>query len=285
MKLLLILAFSFLVIGCATQGIVDGTVPSSSDTTAAVVPADQQMTRDQYLALATKSTCANTEFASQGKPSKRVGYLKGMALTYGKTVCNPTGDTYKVASQPIGNSNIDAFAVYGLSLPTAENRLNTAFALAIGSAARESSWRWFCGKDAAASNTTSSTAEAGLHQSSYNSRYNRDGETINASRDKLYKYFKADKSRCFAKEYKDIGLTADAANLKNWGTGEGVIFQELSKQCPGFAVEYHLMGMRERVTHYGPLKGQRAELKPACTALFVDLNKAIKANPSLCGKL
>ena len=38
MKLLLILAFSFLVIGCATQGIVDGTVPSSSDTTAVVIP-------------------------------------------------------------------------------------------------------------------------------------------------------------------------------------------------------------------------------------------------------
>lgn len=278
---------TLLLFGCSANVPAAGTKPKDDSpivhTTPPVVTTPSTgMTKDQYLALATGSTCANTKFTSQGKPIKRIGYLKGLALTYAKTVCNPTGATYKVASMPVTDSTTDAFAVYGIKPATAEDRLNTAFALSIGSAARESSWRWFCGKDAAATNTESSTAEAGLHQSSYNSRYNKDGKTINKSRADLYAFFKADKSRCFAKEYKDIGLTADAANLKNWGTGEGVIFQELSKQCPGFAVEYHLMGMRERVTHYGPLKGKRAELKPACTNMFATLGKAIKDNPSLC---
>lgn len=281
MKLLLVLAATFLMFGCDEKKPENGgPMVTSGDSTAAIVK--PEMTKTQYLNLATTSTCAKTNFTSQGVP--KAGYLKGIALTYAKTVCNSNGDTFKVASQSLGNANIDALTHYGVKATTPIDRLNTTFSLAIGSGARESTWRWYVGKDASASNTTADTCEAGYHQTSYNCKYNRDGVTINPERAALYKYFKADKSRCFADEYKN-GTKGDAANLKNWGTGEGVIFQELSKQCPGFAVEYHLMAIRMRITHYGPLKTKAAEIKPACTDMFVQLNKTIKDNPSLCNSL
>lgn len=283
---MVIVAAMLLSVGCTpSTPVVDGTVTASGDNTSAIVSSDTtkpQMTKDQYLTLATGSTCAKTKHDVQGLP--RQGWVKGMALTYAKTICNPTGDTYKVAGQPLGNANVDALAHYGLNPQTTEERVNTTFSLALGSAARESTWRWYVGKDANASNTDSSTCEAGGYQTSYNCRYNRDGLTINPSRDKLYKFFKADKSRCFATEYKS-GLAGNAENLKNWGTGEGVTFQELSKQCPGFATEYHLMAIRERRTHYGPINIKKSEAKPVCTDMFASLRKAIKDNPSLCGKI
>lgn len=277
MKWFLILLALFFTIGCTEAvTVVTDETPTTS------VPVKDQMTKADYLAIATGNTCATSKFGNRGTPKQ--GFMKGIALTYAKTVCNPTGDTYKIASQALGNSNVDALTLYGLTPKTELERLNLTFSLAIGSGGRESSWKWYCGRDASATNTTASTAEAGLYQTSYNSRYNRDGATINAARDKLYKFFKADKSRCFATEYKS-GLVGDATNLKNWGTGEGVVFQELSKQCTGFATEYHLMMIRERLTHYGPIKSKDAEIKPVCTDMFVKLNKAIKDNPSLCSQI
>jgi hypothetical protein len=70
--------------------------------------------------------------------------------------------------------------------------------------------------------------------------------------------------------------------MKNWGTGEGVEFQRLSKECPGFASEYHAVMVRVNRKHYGPINTKQTELKAVCTQMFARLYDAIKGDPDIC---
>lgn len=232
-------------------------------------PADQK----EITALALASSCAKASFSGQGVPPS--GYIRGISLTFARAVCHPERDGSKIASQPLGDAGKDALAHYGL---TDDDRLAAVYALMIGSAARESSWRWCVGKDAGASNTSAETCEAGLYQTSYNSR------SASSALPKLFAEFRSNASGCFAAEYKGTSTCSDS-NLKNWGTGDGVEFQRLSKACPGFATEYASVMFRTSRKHYGPLNTQKAEFKPVCRDMFAKIRQAIKAKPALCAGL
>lgn len=249
----------------------------------------RQELRARLVAMGPASSCAATTFGNRGKPKK--GYMKGITLTYAKAICNKQDPSVVNASKPLGADNVDALTLYksiiadlGYKTDTGDERLRLVFTLMVGSAARESSFKWCVGRDKAATNYDSSTCEAGTYQTSYNGRYNRDGLTVNTVRAALYTKFKSDKTGCFAAEYKE-GITCDADDLKNWGTGEGVIFQELSKQCPGFAGEYHMNMLRDRLTHYGPIKSKDALMTKQCYNHFADVEKFVQENPAVCSSL
>lgn len=228
---------------------------------------------DDITSIALNSECAKTAHDVQGKPPK--SYLKGSALSFAKAVCNPLSETTEIASQAVGDASKDALAHYGVRPNTAQETLEVVYSLMLGSAARESSWRWCVGKDPGASNTSAETCEAGLYQTSWNSR------SASPALPRLFQKFKADKSGCFATEYKGA-TTCSEANMKNWGTGEGLEFQQLSKHCPGFATEYHAIMLRMRRSHYGPINQKKSSIKPACTQMFKDIRAKIESNPSLC---
>lgn len=277
MKQLFFIYFTALVLfvgGCSTA-------PQTSNEVEKIeMPKDQaskepvkNITLDEITQVALNSECAKTAHDEQGKPPK--GYLKGVSLSFARAVCNPNFKSSMIASQPVGDPAKDALAHYELNPATSQDRLETVYSLMLGSAARESSWRWCVGKDPGASNTSAETCEAGLYQTSYNSR------SANAALPELFKTYKSDRQGCFAAEYKGLTTCSDA-NMKNWGFGDGVEFQKLSKECPGFATEYHSIMVRVARKHYGPINRKTTQIKPACVKMFTQIRKVIEAQPSLC---
>jgi hypothetical protein len=247
--------------------------PKPTPTPVVVVPVDAAAAQAKIMGMAVGSECDNTAHDVQGTPP--TGFMKGIALTYARAVCHPEWEWVKVAAAPVGSdAQKDALAHYGLA--PGPDRLESTFALLIGSAARESSWRWCVGKDPGASNTSAETCEAGLYQTSYNSR------SASSILPALFAQYRASSEGCFAKEYKGT-TTCSADNMKNWGSGDGVEFQRLTKECPGFATEYHAVMVRIRRTHYGPINIKKSQIKPACVSMFSSIRKAIEADKSLCG--
>lgn len=235
-----------------------------------------QSAKDQITRVALASSCAKSSFIQQGVPPK--GFIKGIALSYAKSACDAGASSVVAASQPIGKPAVDALAWYGYKLDSPEKRLQYVYAMLIGSAARESSWRWCCGKDPGASNTSADTCEAGLYQTSFNSKRSSP-ELV-----KLFNKFKADKSGCFSAEYMGA-TTCSASNMKNWGVGDGLEFQKMTKSCPGFASEYAAIVFRTLRTHYGPINRKQAQVLPACVSMFADIKKTLDQDPGLCDAL
>lgn len=237
---------------------------------------------EALFAIATKDTCASFSYSKQGKAP--AGYLKGLFLTYAKTICSPESDVYLTGSGALGPASADALAHYGLKPPTPTDRLNATFALMIGSNARESSWRPCVGRDVAAKASdvqgclygSGSTCEAGLAQTSYNSvaKTGPLRELFDAYRD----YPKG----CFRAEYYGKTTCSDA-NWKNHGSDpNAVLFQRMSKECPGFTVESGVIMFRTKRSHYGPLNRKTAEVVPACSAAFERARHLILSDPAIC---
>lgn len=258
------------------------------------VKADLKMITD----YAASSSCAKFAFRwgegndANGNPKTGrmpSSYFKGEALTYARTICNPNREDVVVVGQALGDAKkdglvylADKFKAIGAGLSTKEERIRAVHMLLVGSAMRESSGRWYVGKDAGASNDDGETCEAGLHQTSYNSR------KAHSVLPKLFALFKVNKDGCFFDVYsKDVTASSAklAANLKNYGTGEGVKFQELSKYCPGFAVEYGAVMARVQRSHYGPYNTKKVEVVKQCQDMFVGIEKLVKDNPKLCEAL
>ena len=268
MRLSFVLAFA--LAGCAPMPVLVQPAP--------VIPVQVEASKGgasplEIEAIASASQCSKTSFADRGIPTK--AFLKGIALSYARAVCHPEREAVKIASQPLGDASKDALAHYGLK---DGDRLRSVYTLMVGSAGRESSWRWCVGRDASATNYTSETCETGLYQTSYNSR------SASPVLPKLYAEFKGSSAGCFAAQYKGTA-TCSESNLKNWGTGEGVEFQRLSKQCPGFATEYHAVMLRTGRKHYGPINTKKAEFKTACGEMFKQVSNLLAAKPELCKSL
>lgn len=259
----LILAFIFLV-GC----VVPAPAPS--------LPSVQASPPGDILEIALNSDCAKAKYLDRGTPPKN--YLKGIALSYARSVCNPNSEQFKIISQPLGDASKDALAHYGLNPKDENDRLDLVYSLMVGSAGRESSWRWCVGRDQSAFNVEADTCEAGLYQTSFNSK------SASPVLLKIFESYKASNKGCFADEYKGK-TTCKENDLTNYGIGEGVKFQELSKSCPGFATEYHAVMLRVRRSHYGPVNRKTSEIKPVCTDMFGKIRKAVKASPEICEKL
>ena len=246
--------------------------------------------------IATKGGCAGMVYGNQGKAPP--GYLKGLVRTYVKLVCEKDQDViaksvYEIATASIGSSEKDALAHYGLVPKSPTDRLNSTFAMMIGSNARESSWRPCCGRDILAKESdvkeclngvyngvkytgSGSTCEAGLAQTSYNSIAN-----TGPLRDLFDSYLEYPRG-CFETIYYGK-TTCSEANWKNHGSDpKAVAFQRLSKTCPGFTVESGLIMFRTNRKHYGPINQKKAEVYSQCVSMFEEVRQAIIKQPTLC---
>lgn len=286
MKLKILLSISLLVAtACQTTQLPgplgEAPIPAPAPVASSLAP---------ILEIASKSGCEKTvhqapnskgKMVVQGRPP--VSFLKGIALTYVKEICTQ-GPVIKAISQPVGSPSTDALAHLGLSPSGSEKIAATTASLVVGSVAFESSWRWCVGRDILAKESDvqiclygdGSTCESGYGQTSFNSIGS------NQVLKDLFKKFSSYPAACFAKEYKG-STTCKEYNLKNFGSGaDAVKYQELSKHCPGFAIESHLVMLRIKRAHYGPINIKQAQAKPQCTSMFESLSAAVKADPNIC---
>lgn len=246
--------------------------------------------------LAIKGSCAGMTYKQQGKAPP--GYLKGIVRTYVKLICEKDQDpigkqVYDIATGPLADPSVDAITHYGLKPKSPTDRLNTIFAMMIGSNARESSWRPCCGRDTLAKDSdvkgclngiyngikytgSGSTCEAGLAQTSYNS-IPKNGPL----RDLFDSYLEYPRG-CFERIYYGK-TTCSEANWKNHGSDpKALAFQQLSKTCPGFTIESGLIMFRTKRSHYGPLNKKTAEVHPQCVSMFEQVREAVSKQPTLC---
>jgi len=240
-------------------------------------------------AIAASSSCAKYSWKDRGVAPK--GYMKGVADTFARAICEPTRSDVVLASKPKTTDDVhDAlswyasnYAALGMSNDVAgPATLRHVYTLLIGLGMRESSGEHCCGRDTSATNTSSSSAEAGAWQTSY------DSHTYSTELDKLFDRYRKTPPKCFLDAFQE-GVSCSSADWEIWGTGtDGRDFQKISKECPSFAAEYAAMMLRlsgGSVGHYGPLRRKDAELRVECDQMLQKVQSLVDANPAVCGSL
>lgn len=228
---------------------------------------------DKVKKIASGSACASYKWKQRRIAS--TGYMEGMALMYARAVCFPNSI---VSRSKLGTKGKDALAYYGK-----EGSSKNTYAILIGMGMRESSGQYCIGKDKTP-NEDSETSEAGLFQSSYNAR--NPWKEPEASKEllALYKEYKDGKKKCFLDTFsKDV--ECDVKDWKNWGSGEGVNFQKISKECPAFATEFAAISIRVNKNHYGTLEVGETEFKEECVSMLTEVEKVVNTTPQVCSEL
>lgn len=152
----------------------------------------------QIVTLAESSSCAQTHWKSRGLAP--MGYIKGMALTYARSLCRikSSGGTQPVARILMAansqNSKKDVLAYFNQSISrlginvsqAGKEPLAAVYTVGMGLGMRESSGRYCEGWDkAAGSHRTSAAAEAGPFQASF------DSMAVSNELNRLYQEYKA----------------------------------------------------------------------------------------------
>ena len=238
-------------------------------------------TVNRIMQLAGNSDLASHSWSGRGAAPP--GYIKGMAVAYANVYAKwKKGDTAAavMAAPNSGDGSHDALAWYdahfaalglGNGPEQAKNGdvLRHLFVLLTGLGMRESSGRCCEGRDLSASNTTADTAEAGLFQQSWNSRF------ASPELPKLFAEYSTNPQGFYA--VFSEGVAPHAGDLDDFGSGEGAAFQALCKSCPAFAVECAAVGLRTIRTHWGPINRQEAELRPEADRLFRQIQDIVDA--------
>ncbi len=220
---------------------------------------------NDILSLVDNSSCAAFSFPQKGKAPK--AFLYGIANVYHKNFCqlekgNASTDAMSAVN---GVSDKDALTYYGLKPSTKVDRLRTNFAFLVGLALRESHGNTCTGRDSTSSNYSHDTVEAGIFQTSYNAV----GGPV---RQALYKKYKADKSGCELATFSK-GYDCTEKNKKNWGSGEGAVYQKLAKECPAFSTELAAINVRVVRRHYGPINRKEVTYFNGCFEMFKSIEK------------
>ncbi len=283
-------------VGCDSATTADGTSTNETSTTGELnedgtiitdgSTGTSQPTEGSYSnqiqSIAASSSCASYSFSGRGRAP--LAYIKGMALTFAKSYCrlktSPSNMTNILAASQ-GVSSLDALALYstnfsglGMDVNTAgESSLRSLYTLGVGLGMRESSGKYCEGRDMSASNTSASTAEAGMFQTSYDS--------ISASSElsNLFAEYRNDPSKCFLDVYK-VGVSCSASSIS--GSGIGAEFQTFNKSCPAFAAEYAMLMLRVRRNHYGPIIRKEAEVAPVCNSMLKSIQDYIDSDLNAC---
>jgi len=243
---------------------------------------DRYDARKKITDLAAGSAIAR--FAWPGRGVAPLGYTKGMALVFAKVYCKfRAGDAAAVemAKANTGVADTDALAHLAAEFTAAGMANNAAgadtlrhlFVLMMSLGMRESSGKYCQGRDMGASNTSGETAEAGLFQTSFNAR------GAHATMPQLFEQYKANPAG-FVDVFKE-GVTCTAANLKDWGTGDGKEYQRLSKAAPAFHVEFTAVGLRNRRRHWGPINMKTVEIRTEADDLLRQVQDLVDAQ-NLC---
>jgi hypothetical protein len=234
---------------------------------------------NDILDIVSMSTIINYNWKDRGKAP--LGYYQGMALMFGRLYCRlKNGDTIakEIAKPATGNPKKDSLTYYddifesfGMDNEIAgADTLRHLFILMVGLGLRESSGRHCVGRDTTANNIDGERAEAGLFQTSYNAR------NLSPLLPVIFTNYKNNPDGFI--EVFSKGVTCGANNWDNFGEGDGKEFQKLSKECPGFAVEFTAVAMRNTSGHWGPIINRKTEIKPECNVMFLKVQNYIDQN-------
>jgi SH3 domain-containing protein len=237
---------------------------------------------EEIIQIADTSAISRFDWANRGIAPR--GYIKGMAVVYGRVFCKLQAEddaAIEMAKANTGDRARDALAWYAQKFHDAGmdneadgvDTLRHLFVLLIGLGMRESSGRYCEGRDRSAENTTANTAEAGLFQTSFNAR------SASALMPKLFQQY-SDNPLGFVDIFKE-GVQCRDRDFENFGSGAGRDFQRLSKECPAFAAEFAAVGLRNIRTHWGPINTRAAELRPECNTMLLQVQQAVDTS-NLC---
>jgi uncharacterized protein YgiM (DUF1202 family) len=235
---------------------------------------------ENILEIVSKSAIINYNWKDRGKAP--LGYYQGMALMFARLYCRlKNGDEIveEISKPATGNPKKDSLSYYedifeSFGMDNESSGVDTlrhCFVLLTGLGLRESSGRHCVGRDTTADNTTAETAEAGLFQTSYNVR------SVSLLLPIVFENYKTKPDgfiEIFTKGVKPCGNN----NWGNFGEGNGKEFQQLSKECPGFAVEFTAVAMRNTSNHWGPIINRKVEIKTECDIMFLKVQNYLDQN-------
>lgn len=257
---------------------------------------DVPLTVDDVKAIAASSSCAKVFWKDRGRP--KVGYIQGLALVYSRLLCNQESEMFKIISSPkTDNIKRDVTAHYekvftelGLKNNGGIETARNIFTLLYGLGMRESSGKHCCGRDMSANFSSADSAEAGIFQASWGSRKSSPSWKVNNTYPEfssLYEKYKASSNGCFLATFNQ-GVSCSSGNAQNWGTGEGVNWQKLTKECPAFSTEWAAILVRYSggsAGEFGPLRRWAAEVKMECHDLLKSIEEKVMASKSFCDKI
>ena len=240
---------------------------------------------EAIASIAANSSLSRVRWRDRGMAP--LGYIKGMAVMFAVVARKlAQGDpvALEMAKADTGDSRHDALAHYAPEFAALGMRNNVSgidtlrhlFVLMIGLGLRELSGRYCEGFDRETNRDplTSKSAEAGLFQMSWNAR------SFSPFIRQLFDDYQRNGGG-----YKSIfaeGVTCTAKNLENFGSGDGLRFQQMCKEMPGFAVETAAIGLRHaggEKGQWGPIRRHEAELKRETDEMLQEVQKAMGSMP------
>jgi hypothetical protein len=225
--------------------------------------------KKQVIDLVGASPLINYSWRDRGKAPR--AYLDGMACSFATAVLDLQEDhaaVLEMSQSERSDDQTDALTWYKAEF-TAKGMTNTQsgyatlrhlFVMMIGLGMRESSGKYYEGRDTTASNTSADTAEAGLFQTSWNIK--------SCSSNVPPLLVEAwENPNGFLAEFQK-GLTPTAAGLGSFGSGDGARYQFLAKYAPIFHAFVTGVGMRRLRKHWGPINRKEVEINKDVDALL-----------------
>ena len=148
--------------------------------------------------------------------------------------------------------------------------LRSLFVMLLGLGMRESSGRYCEGRDNSASNVSADTAEAGMHQTSYNIRSFSDQIPL------LLKAYWANPNG-FLPTFRN-GASPKGDELANFGSGDGAKHQFFSKFAPAYHAYVTAIGMRFGRQHWGPINRSEVELRSEANDMLLEVQQYLSSD-------
>jgi hypothetical protein len=245
-------------------------------------PALSQAKIDEICNIALDSAIAVYAWKDRGVAPP--GYVMGMALGYSTVLRKYLLDdpaAIEMAKANTWDAETDVFAWYedefrdlsmGDHSRAGIDNLRHLFVILMGLGMRESSGKHCCGRDRSADNVSAETAEAGLHQTSWN---------ISTADDEILMVFDqySKGTPLCALDIWGEGVSCSESDWQCYGEGAGYIHQMLSKTCPQYHIEVTGIGLRNRRQHWGPINRREAEVRPEADELFKAVQELIESLP------
>ena len=232
----------------------------------------------EIVQIAANSALARVSWDG-GRGRAPLGYIKGMAVMFAvaqRKLAQGDPAAVEMSRAASSDSHRDALAHYASRFAALGMRndvsgidtLRHLFVLMIGLGMRESSGRYCEGRDRSASNTSADSAEAGLFQMSW------DAHGASCQIPRLLDEYQANGGGGYREIFCE-GVTPHRGDLDNCGSGTGLRFQQLCKDCPGFAVETAAVGLRNLRTHWGPINRREAELRQEADDMLQQVQRLV----------
>lgn len=230
-------------------------------------PPMSQAQIDAVVAIAGNSAIARFDWDERGRAP--AGYTKGVAVTFANVYRQfliGYSPALEMALANTHDSNTDVlaweagrFKSAGLPIDTdGPDTLRSLWAYLLGLGMRESSGEYCCGRDQSASNTSSNTCEAGAWQTSY------DAHPCSKNWDVLFNAYNAgggNNPQGFVEVFRE-DVTCSSSNWQNYGSGNGLRHQDMSKNQPAYAAEVCAITLRNLRSHFGPVNNRAVEIRP-----------------------